>query len=192
MTLMAGGRKLWCAAPPVFAAVAVTLLLLAALFLSPRVADAAEQPLEYQVKAAFLLNFTKFIEWPAETASTASPVDICILGDDPFGPVLDQMVAGETLQGRKIEVVRVKRPPPSSCLVLFIGRSEKDVDSLLSMLGPGVLTVSEKTNFLHDGGIIEFAVENHKVKFDINQTAAAKARLQISSKLLNIARSVEK
>ena len=189
---MAGWRKLSRDAPPLFGAATLTLLSLAAFFCNPRLAKAADQPLEYQVKAAFLLNFTKFIEWPAETASTASPVDICILGDDPFGPVLDQMVAGETLQGRKIEVVRVKRQPPSSCAVLFIGRSEKDVDSLLSMLGPGVLTVSEKTSFLHAGGIIEFAVENHKVKFDINQTAAAKARLQISSKLLNIARSVEK
>jgi hypothetical protein len=191
MTLMAGSRKLLCAQPPRIGVVAAILVCLTARFCVPQFADAADLQLEYQVKAAFLLNFTKFIEWPAETATSAPAVDICILGDDPFGPALDQMVAGETLQGRKIEVVRVKRPTPS-CQVLFISRSEKDVDSVLSMLGPGVLTVSEKANFLHDGGIIEFAVEGHRVKFDINQSAAAKARLQISSKLLNVARSVEK
>jgi hypothetical protein len=190
--LMAGPRKSPCALPPWLAVVAATLICLTCGFFGPRFARAATLPLEYQVKAAFLLNFTKFIEWPAETAASASPVDICILGDDPFGPVLDQMVAGETLQGRKVEVVRVKRPTPSSCQVLFIGRMEKDVDSLLSMLRPGVLTVGDRPNFLRDGGIIEFTVESHRVKFDINQSAAAKARLQISSKLLNIARSVER
>jgi hypothetical protein len=78
---------------------------------------AADLSLEYQVKAAFLLNFTKFIDWPPEPDVTATPSATCILGDDPFGPALDQMVNGETLQGRRLEVMRVHRPsrPPAKC-----------------------------------------------------------------------------
>lgn len=168
--------------------------LLAILY--PYCAARAEEPplpLEYQVKAAFLLNFTKFIEWPqTESAEAGSPMDICIVGEDPFGTVLDQMVEGETLQGRKLAVQRVHRPLPGSCRILFVGRSEKDVDGLIASLGPGVLSVSEGTGFLRNGGMIAFVVENRRVRFDINQGNMVKAGLNISSKLLNVARSVLK
>jgi len=156
---------------------------------------AAEEPppLEYQVKAAFLLNFTKFIDWPPPpTGGTAASFDICLLGDDPFGTVLDQMLEGETSQGRKLGVQRVRRPVPASCRVLFIGKTEQDLDSLLSDLGPGVLTVGDGTGFLRDGGMIGFVIENHRVRFDISQAAAARAGFKISSKLLNVARSVDR
>ena len=94
-------------------------------------AAAADEPLEYQVKAAFLLNFTKFIDWPAAAFATPdSPISICILGDDPFGQTLDEIVEGEVVNGRKVIVQRIKRaPPPKSCQVLFVeqvgkGRSQ--------------------------------------------------------------------
>lgn len=153
----------------------------------------AEQSLEYQVKAAFLLNFTKFIEWPPdESAGPDSSFEICILGDDPFGTALDQMVEGETLRGRRMTVQRVRRPPPPSCRVLFIGKMEKDLASLMTDLAPGVLTVGDGPGFLRDGGMIAFLLDNNRVRFDINQSVAARAGLNISSKLLKVARSVEK
>ena len=150
-------------------------------------------PLEYQVKAAFLLNFTKFIDWPPSLAGgTAASFDICILGDDPFGTILHQMLEGETRQGLKLEVQRVRRPVPASCRILFVGKTEKDLDVLLSGLGPGVLTVGDETRFPRAGGMIGFVVENHRVRFDISQAVAARAGFMISSKLLNVARSVER
>jgi hypothetical protein len=156
--------------------------------------SATDERLEYQVKAAFLLNFTKFIEWPVSAFDTSdSPIVICILGDDPFGNALDQIVAGEVVNGRRIVVQRIKRPPPvKTCQALFIGRQEKEVLKNLSDLGPGVLTIGEGQSFVHDGGMIAFVVENRRVRFGINETAAVSAGLKLSSKLLNVAKSVEK
>jgi hypothetical protein len=150
---------------------------------------AADESLEYKVKAAFLLNFVKFVEWPASAfPEPDSPISICILGVDPFGKTLDQLVAGESVNGRKLAVERVKRtPPPKNCQVVFLGKAET-----LPPLGPGVLTVGEGDNFLHEGGVIGFIIENRRVRFDINQTAAENAELKLSSKLLSVARSVEK
>ena len=155
---------------------------------------AAGEPLEYQVKAAFLLNFTKFVEWPPSAFGAAdSPIAICILGNDPFGNSLDQIVAEEVVDGRRVGVRRIKRTPaPKSCQALFVGMPEKEVLSILSGLGPGVLTVGEGESFVRDGGMIAFVIENRRVRFDINQTAAERAGLKLSSKLLSVARSVEK
>src|SRR5436190_15611014 len=88
----------------------------------------AQQPLEYQVKAAFLLNFAKFIEWPPSVFNAPdAPLVLCILGEDPFGPALDQVVAGEVVNGRKVAVERIKRAPaPQSCQVLFVSGAGKD------------------------------------------------------------------
>jgi YfiR/HmsC-like len=154
----------------------------------------AEEPLEYDVKAAFLLNFTKFIEWPAEAfASSAAQISICVLGEDSFGSTLDQIVSGEAVNGRKVTVQRIKRPPPPrTCQILFVSKSEKEVAKTLSALGPGVLTVGERDTFIREGGMIAFVIEERRVRFDINQGAAEKAGLKLSSKLLSVARSVEK
>jgi hypothetical protein len=154
----------------------------------------AEEPLEYEVKAAFLLNFTKFIEWPAEAfASPGSPVSICILGEDSFGSTLDQIVSGEAINGRKVTAQRIKRaPPPRTCQILFVSKSEREAARILPELGPGVLTVGERDTFIREGGMIAFVIENRRVRFDINQIVAEKAGLKLSSKLLSVARSVEK
>jgi hypothetical protein len=159
------------------------------------VANAAqEEPLEYQVKAAFLLNFTKFVEWPpAAFADEHSPLAICILGEDPFGDTLNEIVKGEAVNGHEIVVSRIGRPAaPKACQVLFVTRGEKDVRKMLGELGPGVLTVGEGERFLQDGGVVAFVIENRRVRFDIDQRAAAKGMLNISSRLMNVARSVEK
>jgi len=155
---------------------------------------AADETLEYQVKAAFLLNFTKFIDWPAAAfAQPDSPISICILGGDPFGSALDQITAGEVVNGRNIAAERIKQAPaPRSCQVLFVAKSEKGSAKLVSGLGPGVLTVGEGESFLREGGMIAFVLDNRRVRFEINQTAAGNAGLKLSSKLLNVAKAVEK
>ena len=159
--------------------------------LAPALGD---EPLEYQVKAAFLLNFTKFIDWPpAAFAQADSPVSICILGDDPFGNALDQIVAGEVVNGRKVAAERIKSAPaPQSCQVLFISKSETGVAKLLPGIKPGILTVGEGENFLRERGMIAFVIQNRRVRFEINQTVAETAGLKLSSKLLNVATVVEK
>ncbi|MGH9611632.1 MAG: YfiR family protein, partial [Bryobacteraceae bacterium] len=94
---------------PVVRSPAIMMCLMAGLGLSAqRASRAADAPLEYQVKAAFLLNFTKFVEWPAAAfAASDSPIAICVLGDDPFGGALDQIVEGEVVNGRKLVIQRV-------------------------------------------------------------------------------------
>jgi hypothetical protein len=166
---------------------AIVALLLA---LSKILAAADQPPQEYEVKAAFLLNFTKFIEWPA--ADAESPFHICIFGEDPFGRVLDQMISGETVGGRKLLVLRIGRKRPASCQIVFAGQGEGDFTEALAGVAPGVLTVGEGAEFLRQGGMISFVVENRRVRFDVSQKAALKAGLRISSKLLSVARSVEK
>ncbi|SPF52262.1 Putative transmembrane protein (fragment) [Candidatus Sulfopaludibacter sp. SbA4] len=129
----------------------------------------------------------------ASFAEEHSPFVICILGEDPFGAALNQMVKGEGVGGRNLIVQRIRRAPePKSCQVLFIGGSEKDIPKTLAEVGPGILTVGEGETFLHDGGMIAFVIENRRVRFDINQKTAGTAMLRISSRLLNVARSVEK
>jgi hypothetical protein len=155
---------------------------------------AASEPLEYQVKAAFLLNFTKFVEWPPSAFDAAdSPIAICVLGSDPFGRSLDQIVAEEVVDGRRVVVRRIKRTPQARlCQALFVSMPGKELLSILSGVGPGVLTIGEGESFVRDGGMIAFVVENHRVRFGINETAAETAGLKLSSKLLSVARSVEK
>jgi YfiR/HmsC-like len=155
---------------------------------------AAGEPLEYQLKAAFLLNFTKFVEWPPSAFdATDSPIAICVLGSDPFGNSLDQIVAEEVVGGRRVIVRRIKRTPQGKlCQALFVSVPGKELPGILSGLGPGVLTIGEGESFVRDGGMIAFVVENHRVRFGINETAAETAGLKLSSKLLSVARSVEK
>jgi hypothetical protein len=171
----------------------VAVLALIGAVLRPSCA-AAEPTLEYQVKAAFLLNFTKFIEWPPTAlADSQSPMAICIVGNDPFGHFLDDIVQGEAVNGRKLIVRRISQtPPPQTCHLLFFDSTLKDVTAILGRLGPGVLTVGEGESFIRDGGMIAFVVDNRRVRFDINQAASERGALQLSSKLLSVARSVTK
>jgi hypothetical protein len=148
--------------------------------------------LEYQVEAAFLLNFTRFVEWPsAAFASDKSPITICILGPDPFGRELDRMLEGEAVNARKIVAERVQRiPGPQVCQVLFLSEEARGAAELLPGVTPGVLTVGEGDGFLRDSGMIAFVLDNRRVRFDINEAAAKRAGLRMSAKLLSVARSV--
>ena len=114
--------------------------------------QASRQVSGYQVKAACLLNFIKFLAWPAAAFADANtPLAICILGSDPFGGALDQLVEGEEANGRKLVVSRIQQPPaPKLCQELFIN-SQKDVPGIIDAAGPGVLTVGNNDSFLVPG-----------------------------------------
>jgi hypothetical protein len=153
----------------------------------------AQTPLEYQVKAAFLLNFAKFVDWPTSAFENAdSPIAICILGKDPFGRAIDDLVQGEAVNGRKLMVRRINQAPAAHTCQIVFTQSGKEAAGILSGLGPGVLTVGDGESFIHEGGIIAFLIENRHVRFDIDQKAAEVADLKLSSKLLAVARSVQK
>ena len=149
---------------------------------------------EYDLKAAFLFNFTKFVEWPADAFdSTTAPFTIGIVGDDPFGGGLDDIVASESVHDRKIVVRRFSSADEiGPCQLLFIGQGEtRDLARILSTLGHrSVLTVGETKAFTDRSGIIAFEMSQRRVRLRINPTAAKAARLTISSQLLRQAEIV--
>ena len=149
---------------------------------------------EYQLKAAFLFNFVQFVEWPPEAfAGPDAPVRIGVLGDDPFGPLLEQLVQGETVRGRKLTVERPKRSDDlKKFQVLFVCPSEKgQFDQILAGLrGSPVLTVSEVEGFALRGGVINFYLQGNKVRFEINPDAAQRGGLRVSAQLLSLGRIV--
>ncbi len=168
-------------------------VLCATLIAGPQFAsDSSEPSLEYRVKAAFLLNFTRFIDWPQTDIPTTAPFTVCILGSNPFGGTLEQTVEGENVNGRKMVVRRVRRDEANSCQMIYVDRSEKDVSAFLRSLGKGILTVGEGDAFLRQGGMIAFVIDNRHVRFDVSQAAASNADIRISSRLLNVARFVER
>lgn len=166
------------------------------LFVSIPVPGAALPPAgpatDYEVKAAFLYNFAKFVEWP-EPASPGAPLVVTVLGDDPFGPVLDRTLAGRTAQERTLVARRISRAEDAEpSQILFVGASEEPrLPQILSVLeGRSVLTVSEMDGFAERGGMIGFRTEGSRVRFDINLQQATRARLRISAELLQMARIV--
>ena len=174
----------------------LTLLCLALLAetAAQNLAPARQPYSEYDVKAAYLLNFTKFTDWPDEAFEQPdSPLSICIVGDDPFDGTLDKMIGGQSVNQHKLAVRRIRSAPGRrSCQVLFVGATEKSVSRILKEPGPGVLTVGELQGFLEDGGIINFVVVNRRVRFDVSLAAAESTRIKLSSKLLSVARSIQK
>ncbi|HUB81769.1 MAG TPA: YfiR family protein [Bryobacteraceae bacterium] len=154
----------------------------------------AQSALEFEVKAAFLLNFAKFVDWPPNAfAAPDSPIAICILGKDPFGHAIDDVVQGESVNGRRVIVRRINTTPaPHTCQIVFTEETGKETHATVESLGPGVLTVGEGDAFVHEGGMIGFLIENRRVRFNIDQQAAELAELKLSSRLLAVARRVQK
>ncbi|HTO04682.1 MAG TPA: YfiR family protein [Opitutus sp.] len=149
---------------------------------------------EYDIKAVFLLNFTRFIEWPdAGAAGENKPIVIGVLGDDPFGQGLDHAVRGERVNNRPIVVKRIARlDGPVNCAALFISRSERHrIGEILERLkGQPVLTVSDIPQFAESGGMVGLVSEGGKIRLRINVEVAKAANLAISSKLLRPAQIV--
>ena len=168
-----------------------TEFVVAASLLFPAAGQEIE---EYQVKAAYLYNFAKFVEWPAQVfASPASPIVICVLGEDPFGGALQDVVRGKTASRRTLVVRTIPEfSGAKGCQILFIGSLEwkRNRLALGNLNGSGVLTVGEEPGFGSSGGIINFKLEAGRVRFEINVAAARQAPVQISSKLLSLAERV--
>lgn len=171
--------------------VLLAVLLLAAL---PRVSPAQEPAsLEYGVKAAFLYNFTKFVEWPPSAFEDRGPLRLCVLGQDPFGKSLQTVVEGEQVQGRPIILQRIDSlGDPRRCHILFLSRSETErfPAVLAAVRGAPVLTVGEARGILDQGAGVSFVLKEGKVRFEINQTAVEGHGLKMSSKLLRLATRV--
>jgi hypothetical protein len=162
-----------------------TVVLLAAACIAVPGAAAAAEPLEYAVKAAYLAKFPFYVEWPpAAFGGTASPVVLCIVGDDPFGATIDEAVAGQQVQGRAIAVRRLKTiARDSGCHIAYVGAEARGE----ALRGGAVLVVSDSPN---GGGIINFVLRDNKVRFTVDDEAAFQNGLAISSKLLSVALSV--
>ena len=173
------------------AAIVAVLLALAA---APGRAQAPPAPTEYQVKAIFLFNFSQFVDWPAAAfADGRSPLVIGVLGSDPFGATLDEIVRGETVNGRPLAVRRYESVEQiEACHILFIERSQDEqLDAVLAALkGRNVLTVGDFEGFARRGGIIRFVTVGNKIRLRVNLAAAQDAKLTISSKLLRPAQIV--
>lgn len=141
--------------------------------------------LEYQVKAAFLFNFLKFVEWAPAAAD--APWVIGVLGHDPFGAALDLTVRGKIVNGRKVDVRRYnKASDVKDCNILFIGRGDYERTGIPAQ--PGLLTVGESSGFLKAGGVISFYIEDNRVRFEIRPASARSAGLHVSSQLLKLGR----
>jgi hypothetical protein len=149
----------------------------------------------YDVEAAYLYNFGKFIQWPADSASPSQPFSICILGVDNFGRKLDDLIANDSIQGRKIVARRILTPDATdNCQIVFLGVSEdahlkKDLDAFEKK---PILTVSNIPRFLERGGMIQFLVQDRRVRFAVNLPAAERTGLALSSELLKVAVYVSK
>jgi len=144
---------------------------------------------EYQVKAAFLFNFAKFVEWPPNSfASPADPISICVLGSNPFGHTLEDVVRGKSVDGHGFAVRDIgKMNQAAGCQILYIAGSKKQT---VEQPPAGVLIVGESERFAQSGGIIGFRLEGGKVRLEINVEAAEQRKLRISSKLLSLAEIV--
>jgi hypothetical protein len=160
---------------------------------SPR-AQAQEQAGEYEVKAAFLYNFGKFVQWPAGAfKGQYDPIVLGIVGQDPFEGALDAIAQDKVIQGRRMVVKRFKTAKEiTACHILFVSKSEA------ANLGPiveatrklSVLTVSDIPGFSDNGGAIGLFLEGRKVRFDVNLDVIEHAGLKMSSQVLRIAKGV--
>jgi len=154
----------------------------------------SDQPSEYEVKAAFLFNFTKFVEWPnGSFDGPLAPIVIGILGTDPFGDSLVNIVAGQKAQGRSIMIAKYRRGDDfRRCHVLFISASERQhtAEILAGLQDSNVLTVSDVDGFAAAGGVLQFVMQNNRVRFLVNLEAANQNKLRVSAKLLALAQVV--
>jgi len=161
------------------------LLTLAVVMLATSAVGAQDVTREYQVKAVFLYNFAKFVEWPPSAAT--GPLTICVAGRNPLGTFLDDTVRGETVGGRPIQTRIILEPEPG-CHVMFIPDGAAVGAYLRFSRTAPTLTIGETPAFLGLGGIISFFIDDGKVRFEINPQAAERAQLRVSSRLLRLSR----
>lgn len=161
------------------------------VLLLPGAALAAEgDALEYAIKATYLYKFAAYVDWPASTfAAPGSPLTLCIAGDDPFGASLDTAVRDQRVAGRALVVRRLKSVGrEADCQILFVGGADPlRTQFLAAVRGSAVLTVTDRHESGGTAGIIDFVMRDNRVRFDIDESAATRSGLAISSKLLKLA-----
>lgn len=161
------------------------------LLAPPAAALDAAQSLEYEVKAVYLYNFAQFVTWPQDAFSGRdAPLELCIAGEDPFGPALERVVRGERVDGRRLKIRRDRAfSDLSGCHILYVGAGEDgEVESILAALGDApTLTVGESSRFLRAGGLIRFKLDRNRVRLEVNRTQLDRRDLRLSSKLLRVA-----
>jgi len=169
------------------------LLLAAACLCAPGRLDAAMPPSEYEVKAAFLYNFAKYVQWPPSARSDSNgPFVIGVLGKDPFGPILDRAMNGQSVQGRAIVVRRFVRIEEIECDLLFVSSSEhQNLQKIFDALHRrAVLTVGDSHQFAELGGMFNLTTEESRIHFEMNPEAIQRAGLKAGSQLFRFARIV--
>jgi hypothetical protein len=172
--------------------VGLLVLALSLLATAPTAFAEDKAPLDYQVKAAFLVNFPKYVEWPAATlAETNSPITVAILGDDNVANEFANMISGRTAESRPIVLKQIPSDGliQTNCQILFIARSarQRAPEILEKLKGTGILTVGESDDFLDKGGVINMTQRDRKIRLQVNLSAARQAQLKISSRLLMVA-----
>ncbi len=188
------------AAVPRVPAMCMRLVLAFIILISHSIADSSaliaqtKAAAEYQVKAAFLYNFAKFVDWPPSAFRDAKqPLDICVYGRDPFGSALEDALLGKTIGERRVGLGRATQfQDLAGCQVVFVGAPARESAAELAnrLKGRAVLLVGESDGFAVSGGTIQFTIEDNRVRFVINPDAADRAGLKISSKLLALAKIV--
>ena len=171
--------------------VALWLCALAA----PDVAAQSRPLAQHEVEAAYLYQFGRYVEWPSTRRSNNDPFNICVLGADPFGNTLDEIVRGKVIADQQVAIKRILGPSESqNCRILFVSPSEESrLPAILKALeGTDIVTVGRGAQFTRRGGMIAFTSEERKVRFIVNLAAADAAKVRLSSQLLRVAVSVEK
>lgn len=159
------------------------LLLVIALGHAAVAAQGVSQ--EYRIKAAYLYNFLKFVEWPEDT--TPAPLTICVAGRNPFGTVLHDLVRDQVVSNRPI-AARIILEPEEGCHIVFVPDGAATDAYLRAARDRSTFTVGETSTFIEHGGIANFYVDRGSIRFEINPAAAERARIRISSRLLQLAR----
>jgi len=172
----------------------ISAALISLALLAAGLSAQTPKPTEYEVEAAYLSNFGRFVQWPARTAAGES-FYVCVLGQDPFGPALDAALKGESIGNAPMAAKRLATPEDAAgCRILFISSSKKaQLQAILTTLAPmNVLTASDVSDFTKSGGMIQFVLDGNRVRFEINLSAAQKAGLSLSSELLRVAVAVRR
>ncbi|MFC2141769.1 YfiR family protein [Acidobacteriota bacterium] len=162
-------------------------------FLTPL--SAVTQQSEYTIKAVFLEHFTRFIEWPesSDTADPSSPFYVAVIGENPFGSILDEIYSDQMIKKRKVKILYISTPDEiADCHMLFISSSNKEIlPEILSCTSiKPILTVSDTNGFAEKGVLINFYLAGDKIKFEINEKAVHESGLVMSYRLLSLARIV--
>jgi hypothetical protein len=150
---------------------------------------------ELEVKAAYLFNFGRFVRWPAASLAPGAPFGVCIIGHDPFGPVLDRILAGETIDGHRVVAHRVASTREASpCHIAFVSEADRSRRraALADLASRPILTVGDRAAFTDDGGIVGFVPVGSRIRFELNEVAADRAGLALGSELARVALEVHR